>query len=231
MARKIVVTSGKGGVGKTTVCCNLAVQLARRGLRTVVCDFDFGLNNVDVVLGMENLATYDLIDALEGKCRMRQALVKHPRHPALYILTSNRLPEGHLSAQSLRLVLETVAPQFDFLLIDCPAGIGEGVHRALACAEEALVVTVPHISAMRDADRLNGVLQSYRLGAGLVVNRVRRDAHREMQISPQGIARTLRLPLYAVVAEEDKFAAEGVFERSRAFRTLADAVLTEKEKA
>ncbi len=227
MARKIVVTSGKGGVGKTTVCCNLAVQLARKGRRTLVCDFDFGLNNADVVLGMEGLASYDLIDAVEGKCRARQALVKHPRYPALYLLPSNRIPAEHVSAQAVKLILELLSPQFDFLLIDCPAGIGEGVHRALACAEEALLVTTAAIPAMRDADRLNGILQSYRLPASLVVNRIRREMSRKGDpLTPQEIARTLRLPLFAAVYEDEKL-SEGTRERSRAFRTLSDAILAE----
>ncbi len=231
MARKIVITSGKGGVGKTTVCCSLAVQLARRGYRTVVCDFDFGLNNADVALGIEELASYDLIDAVEGKCRARQALVKHPRYPTLYCLPSNRIPDSHISAQSVKLILELIAPQFDFLLIDCPAGIGEGVHRALSCAEEALLVTTPGISAMRDADRLNGILQSYRLQTSLVVNRVRRDfSRREDVLSPQEIARTLRLPLSAVIYEEERLLTGNVSERSRAFRLLADALLAPKKE-
>ena len=231
MARKIVITSGKGGVGKTTVCCNLAIQLARRGLRTVVCDFDFGLNNADVTLGMEGLAAYDLIDAIEGKCRIRQALVQHPRYPALYILSSNRIPEQHISAQAVKLILELIAPQFDFLLIDCPAGIGEGVHRALACAEEALLVTVPSIPAMRDADRLNGVLQNYRLPVSLVVNRARRElSRREDVLSPQEIARTLRLPLCAVIYEDDRLSGGSAIERSRCFRVLTDALACPKQQ-
>ena len=123
MARKIVITSGKGGVGKTTVCCNLGVQFAKRGYRVVVCDLDFGLNNVDVVLGVENLAVYDVSDAVEGRCRASQALVRHPRYATLYSLSSNRISERYISPQAIRLVLETLSPRFDFILIDSPAGI------------------------------------------------------------------------------------------------------------
>ena len=226
MARKIVVTSGKGGVGKTTVCCNLAVQLSRRGYRVIVCDLDFGLNNVDVVFGAENLALYDVIDAVEGRCRPRQALVKHPRYPTLYILSSNRVAERYVSPQAIRLILDTLAPQFDFILIDSPAGIEEGFHRAVACAEEALVVTTPHISAMRDADRVAGMLKSYRLAkVGLVVNMVRRDmARRGDLLSPEEIASVLRLPLVSVISEEDRIFLDNVSDRSRAFRLLAGAV-------
>ncbi len=161
MARKIVITSGKGGVGKTTVCCNLAVQLAKTGSRVIVCDLDFGLNNVDVVFGTENLAIYDVLDAVEGRCRPRQALVRHPRYPTLYCLASNRVSERYVSPQAIRLVLDALAPQFDYIFIDSPAGIEDGFHRAASCAEEALLVTTPHISAMRDADRVSGILKSY----------------------------------------------------------------------
>ncbi len=232
MARKIVVTSGKGGVGKTTVCCNLGVQLARRGLRVAVCDLDFGLNNVDVVFGVENAAVYDVSDAVEGRCRPRQTLVRHPRYPTLFCLASNRVSERYISPQAVRLVLESVAPQFDFILIDSPAGIEEGFHRAAACAEEALLVTTPHISAMRDADRVSGILKSYRFrDVGLVVNLVKRDMARRGEIlSPEEISAALRLPVRAVIPEDDKFFLDNVSERSRAFRLLSEFYLGRREE-
>ncbi len=232
MARKIMVTSGKGGVGKTTVCCNLAVQLARRGLRVIVCDLDFGLNNVDVLFGMENLANYDLIDVVEGNCRARQALVKHPRYSTLYTLTSNRIPESCVSPQAVKLVLETLSPQFDFILLDCPAGVGAGFRRAAACAEEAILVTTPHISAMRDADRVAGLLQSYRFSSvGLVVNLVRKEmARRGEVLSTEDIAAALHLPILAVIPEDEKFYLDNISERSRAFHILADCLTVEKEE-
>ncbi len=223
MTRKIVITSGKGGVGKTTVCCNLGVQLAKRGNRVIVCDLDFGLNNVDVVLGVENRAVYDVVDAIEGRCRPRQALVQHPRYPTLYSLSSNRILERYVSPQAVRLILDSLAPQYDFILIDSPAGIEDGFHRAVSCADEGLVVTTPHISAMRDADRVAGVLKSYRLkNVGLAVNLVRKDFIRRGEIIlPQEIADALRLPLVSVIPEEDKLFLDNVTERSRAFRYLA----------
>lgn len=223
MTRKIVITSGKGGVGKTTVCCNLGVQLAKRGNRVIVCDLDFGLNNVDVVLGVENRAVYDVVDAIEGRCRPRQALVQHPRYPTLYSLSSNRILERYVSPQAVRLILDLLAPQYDFILIDSPAGIEDGFHRAVSCADEGLVVTTPHISAMRDADRVAGVLKSYRLkNVGLAVNLVRKDFIRRGEIIlPQEIADALRLPLVSVIPEEDKLFLDNVTERSRAFRYLA----------
>lgn len=231
MARKIVVTSGKGGVGKTTVCCNLGVQLARRGYSVIVCDLDFGLNNVDVVLGVENLGAYDVVDAVEGRCRARQALVKHPRYPTLYSLASNRISERYVSPQAVRLVLETLAPRFDYILIDSPAGIDEGFHRAASCAEEALLVTTPHISAMRDADRVAGILKSYRFSdIGLAVNLVRRDMARKGEIlSAEEISAALRLPVRAVIPEEDVFFLDNISDRSRAFRILSEFYISGKE--
>ncbi len=224
MARKIVVTSGKGGVGKTTVSCNLAVQLARRGRRVIVCDLDFGLNNVDVVLGVEHLATYNVVDAVEGRCRPKQALVRHPRFPTLYTLASDRGSDRYISPQAVRLVLDSLAPQFDYILIDSPAGIDEGFHRAASCAEEALLVTTPHISAMRDADRVAGILESYRFrDVCLCLNLVRKDMARRGEIlQPVEIAGALRLPLAAVIPEEDKLYLKNVVARSRAFRILAE---------
>ena len=231
MARKIVVTSGKGGVGKTTVCCNLGVQLARMGCRVIIVDLDFGLNNVDVVLGMEHKALYDVCDAVEGRCRARQVLSRHPEYPTLFSVSSNRMPDRYVSPQAVRLVLDTLAPQFDFILIDSPAGIDEGFHRAVSCAEEGLLVTTPHISAMRDADRVAGMLQSYRLrSVGLVVNLVRKDMARKGEIlSPAEISETLRVPLAAALLEEDKLYLDNVRKRSRAFRALAEYVAAEKK--
>ena len=233
MARKIVVTSGKGGVGKTTVCCNLGVQLARRGMRVIVCDLDFGLNNVDVVLGVENRTVYDVVDAVEGRCRPKQALVRHPRYPALSVLSSNRIAERYISPQAVRLILESLSPQYDFILLDSPAGIEEGFHRAVSCADEALLVTTPHISAMRDADRVTGMLKSYRLKeVGLAVNLMRKDMVRRGEIlSPEEISSVLRIPLLGVIPEEDRVFLENVSERSRAFGKLAARYLGEDVRA
>ena len=231
MARKIVITSGKGGVGKTTVCCNLAVQLARGGNRVAVCDLDFGLNNVDVVLGTENLALYDLLDAVEGRCRPKQALVRHPRYPTLYCIASNRMSERYVSPQAVRLVLDSLSPQFDFILVDSPAGIDDGFHRAASCAEEALLVTTPHISAMRDADRVCGILKSYRFReVGLVVNMVRKDWTRRGEVlSPREIASVLGIPLAGTIPDEDKLFLDNVTDRSRAFRLLAQSFTDDKK--
>ncbi len=205
MARKIVVTSGKGGVGKTTVASSLAVALAKKGERVVLCDADLGLNNVDVVTGVENLVTYDLVDVIEGRCRAKQALVLHPDISNLHILTSSHsMPERYVSPQPFKLVLDALSPQFDYILIDCPAGIDEGFHRAVAAANEAIVVTTPHISALRDADKVITLLKSYALnGIRLVVNKVRGDLLAGGEsLSPQEIESLLKTPLVGVIPEE-----------------------------
>ena len=120
MARKIVVTSGKGGVGKTTIAVNLAARLAQKGNRVILCDADFGLNNVDVAAGIEQLVTYDIVDVIEGRCRAKQALIKHPKYGNLYILTSSHsTPERYVSPQAVKLVLDNLSAQFDYIFIDC----------------------------------------------------------------------------------------------------------------
>ena len=119
MARKIVITSGKGGVGKTTLAANLGIRLALAGERVIVCDTDFGLNNIDVVCGVEGLIQYDLVDAIEGRCRPKQALVRHPQYANLFILASNKSePDKYVSPQAVRLILDNLSPRFDYILID-----------------------------------------------------------------------------------------------------------------
>ena len=233
MARKIVVTSGKGGVGKTTVAASLSACLARRGQRVVLCDADLGLNNVDVVTGVESRVVYDLVDVIEGRCRAKQALVRHPDFPNLHILTSSHsAPERYVSPQALKLVLEALAPQFDFILIDCPAGIDEGFHRAVASAEEAIVVTTPHISALRDADKVITLLKSYALNEpSVVVNKVRGELLVGGEgISPEEIAGLLKTPLLGVVPEEYAIYGGEFSALHPAFKTLANNLLSGKRK-
>lgn len=232
MARRIVVTSGKGGVGKTTVAANLAAQLARRGQRVILCDADFGLNNVDVATGVEDLVTYDIIDVVEGRCRAKQALVKHPRYGNLFVLSSSHAaPERYVSPQAVKIVLETLAPQFDFILIDCPAGIDEGFHRAVATADEAIVVTTPHISAIRDADKVITVLKSYHLNElSIVINMLRGDLLLSGDsLSPKEIHELLKTPLLGVLPEEYGIYSGNLAEH-KAFKVLTNNLLTGTRK-
>lgn len=225
MARKIVLTSGKGGVGKTTVAVNLGMRLSAMGERVILADADFGLNNIDVVCGVEDLCPYDIVDAIEGRCRPRQALAQHPEYPNLFVLASNHTDPGkYISPQAVRLILDQLAPRFDYVLIDSPAGIEGGFHRAAAAADEALVVTTPHISSLRDADKVIAVLQSYKLKSiDLVINMVRGDMVVGGEIlPPREIASILKLPLIGIVPQEDDvFLGEKGRGAQKAFRLLA----------
>ena len=223
MARKIVITSGKGGVGKTAVSVNLGMRLSEMGERVILADTDFGLNNIDVVCGVEESVTYDIVDVIEGRCRATQALLRHPEFPNLFLMASNHTdPNKYISPQAVRLVLDSLAPRYDYIPIDCPAGIGGGFHRA--AANEALVVTTPHVSSLRDADKVISVLKSYRLkSVDLVVNMVRGDLVADGEIlSPGEIAEILKIPLIGIVPQEDGvFLGERQGSAQKAFKMLA----------
>lgn len=177
MARRIVVTSGKGGVGKTTVCAYLGMKLADLGFRVVILDMDFGLNNLDVVLGLETKINFDMLDVIAGTCRLRQALVQHGKIPNLYVLASTHMyDEAFITKEQIKGVVDNLAQSFDYVLLDCPAGVDEGFKRAIYSATEALVVVTPHISSVRDADKVLSILSGYNLlSKNLVINRLRGD--------------------------------------------------------
>ena len=166
MSEVIVITSGKGGVGKTTTVANIGTGLAMMGKKTVVVDTDIGLRNLDVVLGLENRIVYNLVDVVNGSCRLKQALIKDKRHPELYLLPSAQTKDK-----------TAVSPEeFDYILLDCPAGIEQGFKNAIAGADKALVVTTPEVSAIRDADRIIGLLEANDLrDIHLIINRLRPD--------------------------------------------------------
>lgn len=206
MAKKIVITSGKGGVGKTTVTSNLGYLLAKLGQRVVLVDVDFGLNNLDVVNGVENKIIYDIKDVFEGRCRMRQALVECTISKNLFVLPSNNVNVScAINGQSLKLILEQLEPLFDYVLIDCPAGIDIGFHRAVSCADQALVVATPNITSLRDADKVISILNSYKLDkVGIVVNRARGDLMvGDKMMMPNDIQAILKTELIGVLPEED----------------------------
>ncbi len=233
MARKIVITSGKGGVGKTTIAVQLAAQLAKKGQRVVLCDADFGLNNVDISAGVENLVTYDIIDVIEGRCRAKQALVKHPQYANFYILTSSHsAPERYVSPQAVKLVLDGLSPLFDFILIDCPAGIDDGFHRAVATADEAIVVTAPYISALRDADKVITLLKSYQLnGLSVIVNKIRGDLLLSGDcLSPKDISELLKTPLLGVLPEEYRIYEGNLNDIHPSFKLIVGNLLTGRKR-
>lgn len=200
--RKIVVTSGKGGVGKTTVTATLGRKLALSGYGVVLVDGDVGLNNLDVVTGIERRVVYDISDVLQGRCRTFQALVSDAESP-MKILPSSRECNA-ITAQAFRGIVDSLS-EFDFVFVDCPAGIEHGFHRAVSACEEALVVTTPSASAIRDADKVISLLASYRLkDISLVVNRVRVDmiARGEM-LGASEISSLLHVAAIGVIPDDD----------------------------
>jgi septum site-determining protein MinD len=167
-----VVTSGKGGVGKTTTTANLGVALARLGKQVALVDADIGLRNLDLVLGLEKRIVYDVVDLAEGRCQPRQALIKDKRLPGLFLMPAAQTKDKEsVTEAQMASVVHALGADFDAVLIDCPAGIEHGFRNAVAGADEAVVVTMPEVSAIRDADRIIGMLGTRRVR--VVVNRVR----------------------------------------------------------
>lgn len=226
MARIIVFTSGKGGVGKTTLAANIGVRLSAIGEQVVLCDLDFGLNNLDLVAGM-SAGTFDLFDVAEGKCRASQALSRHERYPNLFLLSQRTANAVDLSPQQIKLILKGLSPQFDFILIDCPAGIGEGFRRAVAAAEEAIVVTTPHVMSIRSADKVIGELKNYKLRRiSLAVNWVREDLIRKGELlSPTEIAQILKVPLLATVPQSDEIFLNALTGKKKCFVQMAERLV------
>ncbi len=177
-ARVITVTSGKGGVGKTTTTANVSIALALLGKRVACMDADIGLRNLDVVLGLENRIIYDVVDVIEGRCRLRQALIKDKRLSELYLLpASQKRDKSAVRPEDLIKICNELKPEFDFILIDSAAGIEEGFRTAVAPADEVVIVTNPEVSAVRDADRVVGLIEAAEKGpARLIVNRLKPES-------------------------------------------------------
>ena len=172
--RTIVITSGKGGVGKTTATANLGSGLAMRGHKVVVVDTDIGLRNLDVVMGLENRIVYDLVNVIEGQCKMHQAMIRDKHDYELYLIPAAQTREkSSIDPQQLRELCSQLEQEFDYVLMDCPAGIEQGFKNAIAAATEAIIVTTPEVSAIRDADRVIGLLEASELHRPrLIINRI-----------------------------------------------------------
>ena len=177
MGQVIVITSGKGGVGKTTTTANVGTGLAMLGKKVVLIDTDIGLRNLDVVMGLENRIVYNLVDVVENNCRIKQALIKDKRYPNLYLLPSAQTKDKtSVSPEQMKKLADELREEFDYILLDCPAGIEQGFKNAIAGADRALVVTTPEVSAVRDADRIIGLLEANEIRqTHLIVNRLRTD--------------------------------------------------------
>ena len=160
VAKVITVTSGKGGVGKTTTSANLAVALASLGYKVVCLDADIGLRNLDVVLGLENRIVYDIVDIVEGRCRLKQAMIKDKRFPELFLIPAAQTRDkSALSPSDMIRICDELRPEMDWIIIDSPAGIERGFKNAIAPADIILVITNPEVSAVRDADRIIGIIR------------------------------------------------------------------------
>ena len=175
MGEVIVITSGKGGVGKTTTTANIGTGLAALGKKVVLVDTDIGLRNLDVVMGLENRIVYDIVDVTSGNCKLRQALIKDKRFEGLFLLPAAQTKDkSAVNQEQMQKLCDDLKAEFEFVIIDCPAGIEQGFRNAIAGAERAIVVTTPEISAVRDADRIIGLLEAAELREPeLVVNRLR----------------------------------------------------------
>ncbi len=173
----IVVTSGKGGVGKTTTVANVSTALAKMDYKVVVMDLDIGLKKLDLILGLENRVIYDIVQVIEGECTLKQALVKDKRFPHLYMLPAAQTRnKDEITPEQVIELCAQLKPEFDYIFIDCPAGIEQGFRNAIAAADQAIVVTNPEVSAVRDADRIIGMLESANFkDIKLVINRLRPD--------------------------------------------------------
>ena len=205
-ARRIVLTSGKGGVGKTTTTANLGAALAQRGKRVVLVDADIGLRNLDLVLGLEKRIVFDLVEVVEGRCQLRQALIKDKRFESLQVLPAAQTRDKtSVSELQFAGVIAQLAEMCDFVLIDCPAGIEHGFRNAIAGAAEALIVTTPEVSAIRDADRVIGKLRERGLPIRLIVNRIRPEMVRSGDMmSVDDVCDILGVELAGIVPDDEE---------------------------
>jgi septum site-determining protein MinD len=233
-AKVVTITSGKGGVGKTTATANVAVALAAMGERVVCIDGDIGLRNLDVVMGLENRIVYDLVDVVEGRARLRQAMIKDKRMPELYLIPAAQTRDkAAISPSDMIKVCNDLRPEFDWVLIDSPAGIERGFRNAVAPADQVLIVTNPEVAAVRDADRIVGLIEAEEKGPGqLILNRVRIEmVKRGDMLSTEDVLDILAIPLIGVIPEDEiilvstnRGAPAAMEEKSRAgqaFRNIA----------
>lgn len=207
MGEIIVVTSGKGGVGKTTTTANIGVGLAKEGKKVLVIDTDLGLRNLDVVMGLENRIVYNLVDVIDGKCRLKQALISDKRHENLFLLPSAQTKDkSAVSPEQMVKLMEEVREEFGYVLLDCPAGIEQGFQNAVAGADRALVVTTPEVSAIRDADRIIGLLEKNKIRSlDLIINKIRIDmVKRGDMMSTEDVTEILPINLIGAIPDDEQ---------------------------
>ncbi|SFP74288.1 septum site-determining protein MinD [Salibacterium halotolerans] len=212
MGEAIVITSGKGGVGKTTTSANIGTALALQGKHICLIDTDIGLRNLDVVMGLENRIIYDLVDAAEGRCRVQQALIRDKRFDCLHLLPAAQTKDkSALNPEQMKQIVEELKPDYDYIIIDCPAGIEQGYKNAVSGADQAVVVTTPDTSAVRDADRIIGLLEQEPTGSPkLVINRVRSHmSNRGEMLDVDDVVSTLAVDLLGIIVDDEEVIKAG----------------------
>lgn len=233
-ARIVTITSGKGGVGKTTATANLGAALASMGQRVVCIDADIGLRNLDVIMGLENRIVYDLVDVIEGRCKLRQAMIRDKRISDLYLIPAAQTRDKTaISPSDMERLGDELREGYDWILIDSPAGIERGFRNAIAPADEILIITNPEVSSVRDADRIIGLIEAEEKGPGrLVVNRIKPDmVRRGDMLDTADILEVLAIELIGVVPEDESvivasnqgspIALQEESRAGRAFRNIA----------
>ena len=206
MSEVIVITSGKGGVGKTTTTANIGTGLAMLNKKVVLIDADIGLRNLDVVMGLENRIVYNLVDIIEGHCRLKQALIKDKKYNTLSLLPAAQTRDKtSVTPEQMKKLTDSLRDEFDYILIDCPAGIEQGFKNAIAGADKAIVVTTPEVSAIRDADRIIGLLEANELrNSQLIVNRLRVDmVKRGDMMNINDVVEILAIDLLGAVPDDE----------------------------
>ncbi|MCE1246474.1 MAG: septum site-determining protein MinD [Firmicutes bacterium] len=208
MGKVIVITSGKGGVGKTTASANIGAGLAREGKKVVLIDADIGLRNLDLVMGLENRIVFDLVDVVEKKCRsFRQALIKDKRFANLFLLPAAQSRDKNaVQPDQMKKLCDTLRDNFDFVIIDCPAGIELGFQNAIAGADEAIIVTNPEVSSVRDADRVIGLLEAEdKTNPRLLINRMRENLVKKKQmLGVDAVTEILGIDIIGIIPEDEK---------------------------
>lgn len=238
MSEVIVITSGKGGVGKTTTSANLGTGLAMAGKKVAMIDADIGLRNLDVIMGLENRIVYDLIDVIEGNCRLKQALIRDKRYENLYLMPAAQTKDKDaVSPEQMSKLCETLKEDFDYIIIDCPAGIEQGFKNAIAGADRAIVVTTPEVSAVRDADRIIGLLESNELpNPKLILNRIRADMVKKGDMmAMDDVTEILAIDIIGIVPDDESIVisankgepavTDSTSKAGEAYRNIASRIL------